>query len=173
MPSSLWNNNRHQKGMTMNLIKWNPVGAVRWDPFREMEEMQERMSRMFDLSPLRSEAGQELLSPRDWAPLVDISEDDKEYFIKAELPEVKKEDVKVSVENGVLHLTGERKHEAETKTRKQHRIERSYGRFERSFTLPDDADASKIAAEYKDGLLKVHVPKSDGVKHKAIDVKVS
>jgi len=156
----------------MNLQKWSPFGTARWDPFKEMEEMQERMARMFELSPLRSEAGRELMSAREWAPLVDISEDEKEYLIKAELPEVKKDDVKVSVENGVLNISGERKHEEETKTRKQHRIERSYGRFVRSFTLPDDVNAAKVSAEFKDGLLKVHVPKDESAKPKAVEVKV-
>jgi HSP20 family protein len=81
--------------------------------------------------------------------------------------------VKVSVENGVLQISGERKHEEETKTKKQHRIERSYGRFVRSFTLPDDANAAKVSAECKDGLLKVHVPKAESAKSKATEIKVS
>ena len=157
----------------MNVQRWNPFRSTRvWDPFREMEEMQERMTHMFDLAPLRSDTGQELMSGREWAPLVDINEDEREYLIKAELPEVKREDVKVSVENGVLSLSGERKHEAETKTRKQHRLERSYGRFVRSFTLPDDADPAKVSAEFKDGLLKVHVLKTERAKAKAIEIKV-
>jgi HSP20 family protein len=159
--------------MPMNLQKWSPFGTARWDPFREMADMQERMERMFELSPLRSETGRGLLSARDWAPLVDVSEDEREYLVEAELPEVKKDDVKVSVENGVLHLSGERKHEEETRTKKQHRIERSYGRFARSFTLPDDVDAAKVSAEFKDGLLKVHVLKSERAKPKTTEVKVS
>ena len=158
----------------MNLAKWNLHHPVRqWDPFKEMEEMQERMARVFDLAPLCPEAGRELMSARDWAPLVDISEDDQEYLIKAELPEVKKEDVRVSVENGVLNITGERKHEAESQTKKQHRLERGYGRFVRGFTLPDDVNPAQVAAEFKDGLLKVHVPKDKNAKPKSVEVKVS
>jgi HSP20 family protein len=100
----------------------------------------------------------------EWAPLADISEDDKEYLIKLELPEVKKEDVNVTVENGVLTISGERKFEKEEKNKKYHRVERAYGSFMRRFTLPDDADAEKGKAEFKDGMLTVHVSKSEKAK---------
>lgn len=105
--------------------------------------------------------------------LVDITEDDKEYLIKAELPEIKKEDVKLTVQDNVLAISGERKYEKEEKDKKYHRMERAYGSFLRSFTLPEDADGSKVAAEYKDGILTVHLPKSEKAKPKSIDVKVS
>src|SRR5256885_1114590 len=108
-----------------------------------------------------------------WTPLADITEDEKEYLIKAELPEIKKEDVKVTVENGVLTISGERKFEKEEKNKKYHRVERGYGTFMRSFTLPDDADANKIKAEFKNGLLKVHLPKSEHAKPKQIEVNVA
>ncbi len=108
-----------------------------------------------------------------WTPSVDITEDEKEYLVKADLPEVKKEDVKITVENGVLTITGERKFEKEEKDKKYHRVERSHGNFLRSFTLPDGADASKVNAEFKDGVLKAHLPKSDKAKPKAVEVKVS
>lgn len=104
---------------------------------------------------------------------VDITEDEKEYVIKAELPEVKKEDVKLTVQDNVLAISGERKYEKEEKDKKYHRVERAYGSFLRSFTLPEDADGSKVAAEYKDGLLKVHLPKAERAKPKSIEVKVS
>ena len=109
----------------------------------------------------------------EWAPLVDISEDDKEYCIRTELPGVKKEEVKVTVENGVLSISGERKYEKEEKNRKYHRIERAYGNFLRSFSLPDDADGSKVSAEFKDGVLNVHLAKDEKAKPKAIEVKVA
>ena len=109
----------------------------------------------------------------DWAPLVDITEDEKEFLIKAELPEVKKDDVKVTVENNVLTLRGERKIEKEEKGKKFHRIERSYGSFERSFTLPEGTDPAKVSSEFKDGVLTVHLPKSPTAKPKAIEVKVA
>ena len=104
---------------------------------------------------------------------MDITEDDKEYLVKADLPEVKKEDVKVTVEDGVLTITGERKIEKEEKDKKYHRIERSYGNFLRSFTLPDAADGAKVRAEFKDGVLKVRLPKTEKAKAKAVEVKVA
>jgi HSP20 family protein len=148
------------------------MALVRWDPFRELEDMSERLNRMFARPALRS-SGKETLTVADWVPTVDISETDEEYLIKAELPEVKKEDVKLSVHDDVLSISGERKYEKEEKGKKFHRVERAYGSFTRSFTLPDDADAAKIAAEYKDGVLKVHLPKSEKAKPKSIEVKVS
>ncbi len=155
------------------LQKWNPLATARWNPFREMEEMQKRLAHMIDLPALRPDGGQELLSASQWSPLVDISEDDKEYLIKAELPEVKREDVKVSIDNGTLKISGERRSEEEIKNKKQHRIERSYGRFMRTFALPDDADAAKISAECKDGVLRVHVFKDPNARAKAVEIKVN
>ncbi len=147
---------------------------TRWDPFKEMNELQNRLSTFFGRTPVRGQNGeQENMTVAEWAPLVDITEDDKEYLIKAELPEVKKDAVKVTVENGVLTITGERKIEKEEKGRKYHRVERAYGNFVRSFTLPDDADANKVNAEFKDGVLKVHVAKSEAAKPKQIEVKVN
>lgn len=109
----------------------------------------------------------------DWAPSVDISETDEEFHIEAELPEVKREDVRVTLGNGVLTLQGERKEEREEKDRKVHRIERSYGRFVRSFTLPDLVDDTRVKAEFRNGVLHLHLPKSEKAKPKAIEVKVA
>ena len=109
------------------------TGVTRWDPLKEMEALQNRLSGLFGRAHARRGNGeQESITVAEWAPLVDITEDDKEYLIKAELPEVKKEDVKVAVENGVLTISGERKSEKEEKNKKYHRIERAYGSFERS-----------------------------------------
>ena len=147
---------------------------TRWDPFKEMDDMQSRVARIFGLTPNRvANAEREAMTTTEWAPSVDIVEDEKEWLVKADLPEVKKEDVKVTVENGVLTITGERKFEKEEKDKKYHRIERSYGNFLRSFTLPEGADGSKVAADFKDGVLKVHLPKNEKVKPKAIEVKVA
>ena len=147
---------------------------TRWDPFKEMDETQNRLARFLGLAPARTgNGGHEVMTVTEWAPSVDIIEDDKEWLVKADLPEVKKEDVKVTVENGVLTITGERKFEKEEKDKKYHRIERSYGTFMRSFTLPDGADGSKVNAEFKDGVLKVHLPKSEKAKPKAVEVKVA
>jgi HSP20 family protein len=144
---------------------------TRWNPFRELEDIQNRLSSLFGRTPLRG-LGEEAITVSEWTPLVDISEDDKEYLIKAELPEVKKEDVKVTVENGVLTITGERKFEKEEKGKKYHRVERAYGSFLRSFTLPEGAAADKISAEFKDGVLKVHLAKSTEAKPKSVNVKL-
>src|SRR5882724_10093092 len=143
-----------------------------WEPFTQMEDMQNRLSSLFGRAPARRGNGKEL-AIADWAPLADITEDDKEYIIKAELPDVKKEDVKVAVENGVLTISGERKFEKEEKKRKYHRVERGYGTFMRSFALPDDADFNKVNAEFKSGVLTVHVPKSEQAKPKQIEVKAA
>ena len=148
--------------------------VTRWDPFKEMEDLQSRFAKLFGLAPTRlGNGGKELMTVTEWAPAVDIIEDEKEYLVKADLPDVKKEDVKVIVESGVLTITGQRKVEKEEKDKKYHRVERSYGNFLRSFALPDGADGSKVNAEFRDGVLKVHLPKSEKVKPKAIEVKVA
>lgn len=146
---------------------------ARWNPFREMEDLQSRVLNALNLGPVRRGEGQESITVTQWAPLVDITEDDAGYTITAELPEVKKQDVKVTVENGVLTVTGERALEKEEKGRKYHRIERAYGSFARSFALPDDADPAKVTAVFKDGLLKVLVAKAEAARPKQIEVKVS
>lgn len=146
---------------------------TRWDPFKEMEEMQNRFAKIFGLTPPRIGNGQEIMMVTEWSPSVDIIEDEKEWLVKADLPEVKKDDVKVTVENGVLTITGERKFEKEEKDKKYRRIERSYGNFLRSFTLPEDADGTKVSADFKDGVLKVHLPKSEKAKVKTLEVKIA
>jgi len=146
---------------------------TRWDPFRDLDELQTRLSALFGRAPVRKNGSKdEALAVAEWAPVVDIVEDDNEYLIKAELPEVKKEDVKVTVQDDVLTISGERMFEKEEKGRKYHRMERAYGSFARSFTLPEDADGEKVAAEFKDGVLKVHLPKSEQAKPKSIEVKI-
>ena len=147
---------------------------MKWNPFREMEELQNRLSTILGRSPGRGDGGErESLTVSEWSPLVDITEDPKEYLIKAELPEVKKEELKVNVEDGVLTISGERKFEKEEKGKKFHRIERSYGSFIRTFTLPDDVDAGKVAADFKEGVLLVHLPKDEKAKPKTVEVKVN
>lgn len=148
-------------------------GLTRWDPFKELEELQNRLSTLFGRAPIRKDWDkEESLTVAEWRPLVDIVEDEKEYLIKAELPEVKKEDAKVTIQDDVLTIAGERKYEKEEKGKKYHRVERAYGSFERSFTLPEDADAAKIVAEFKDGVLKVHLPKSEKAKTKSHEIKI-
>ena len=122
------------------------MNLVRWDPFRELEDVSERLNRVFGRSAWRrgGEDDKEMLSVADWTPSADISETDSEYTIKAELPEVKKEDVKVTFHNGVLTIQGERKQEKEEKGKKYHRVERSYGSFFRSFAVPETVDETKV-----------------------------
>jgi len=107
-----------------------------------------------------------------WSPAVDIVEDENQFVIKAELPEIKKEEVHVTVDNGVLTISGERKFEKEEKNKRYHRVERSYGSFTRSFSLPEGADPGKVRAEFKDGVLQVHVQKSETARPNNIEVKV-
>jgi len=148
------------------------MNLVRWDPFRELEEMSNRLNRLFERPTLRTGNGKEALTVADWVPSVDISETDTEYLIKAELPEVKKEDVKVTLQDGVLMIQGERQQEKEEKGKKFHRVERSYGSFVRSFTLPNYVDNTNVKAEFKEGILNLHLPKSERAKPKAIEVRV-
>jgi HSP20 family protein len=156
------------------ITKWNPFRTSEWDPFQELQDFENRLAGFFGRAPMRTNGDKkEAISVAQWVPLVDISEDDKEYLVKAELPEIKKEDVRVSVENGVLSITGERKIEKEEKDKKYHRVERAYGRFERSFSLPEGADGTKITAEFKEGVLKVHLPKAENAKPKSVTVKVA
>jgi HSP20 family protein len=145
---------------------------TRWNPLRELEEFQDRILNAFNPSSSRGSNGQESLTMAEWMPVVDIFEDEEEYVITAELPDVKKDDVRVTVENGVLTITGERKFEKEENNKRWHRVERAYGSFARSFALPDDGDVTKVNAEFKDGMLKVRVAKSESARPKQIEVKV-
>jgi HSP20 family protein len=149
----------------MNLIKWNP--------FNELEDISNRLNQIFGRPVVSATVDQQMLKGADWTPSVDVSETDKAYVIKAEIPEVKKEDVKVTIDDGMLTIQGERKMEKEEKGKKFHRIERSYGSFVRSFRLPDGVDESKTKAEFKDGMIYVTLPKSEKAKTKAVEVAVS
>ena len=148
--------------------------VITWNPFKEMEEAQDRFNRFFPAAfATRIGSGEtHSLAVADWSPEVDISEDDHGYLLKADLPEMKKDDVRVTVEDGILSVSGERKGEKEDRKKKFHRIERSFGTFRRSFTLPEDADSTKVTAEFRDGTLKVHLPTTPIARSKAIDVNV-
>ena len=160
------NNEPNKKGVNMKSL-------ITWDPIRDLENFQSRLSSFFNRTPNEvTEGDGESKTLAQWIPVVDIEEDDKEYLITAELPEVKKEGVKVTVENGALCISGERSHEKREKNKRYHRIERSYGNFFRSFSLPEDSDAGKINANFKEGVLKVHLPKSEKAKPQEVEVKV-
>ncbi len=138
------------------------MNIVKWSPFRELEDIQTRLNRFFNESPVY-----------DWSPAVDIQETEKEYLIKAELPDVKKEDVKIEMLDGVLTISGERKQEKEEQGKTFHRLERLFGKFVRQFELPTEVDGTKIEAQFNDGLLSIHLPKTAVVKPKPIEVKVA
>jgi len=151
-------------------------GLGRWnrpDPFKELEEIGHRFNRLFGGFPMIGEGSREAMTVADWAPSVDITEDSKEYLIKAEIPEVDKKDVRVTVQEGVLTIQGQRRQEKEEKDKRVHRVERAYGTFVRSFSLPEDVAEDSVKAEFKDGMLWVHLPKAEKPKPKSIEVKVA
>ncbi len=145
------------------------MGRVRPDPEQELQDVLDRYTRALGQPRVGS---QEVIATGDWAPRVDIAETDKAFEIKAEIPDVNKEDVRVTVHNGVLTIQGERKQEKEEKGKKFHRVERYYGSFTRSFTLPDNVDETKISALFKDGVLNIQIQKTEEAKPKSIEVKV-
>ncbi|GAB5604976.1 Hsp20/alpha crystallin family protein [Sideroxyarcus sp. TK5] len=149
------------------------MNLIKWDPFKELEEVSNRLNRLFGRSGNTEESGQNMLAVADWSPSVDISETDDAYLIRGEIPGVKKEDVRLTVQDGMLTIQGERKMEKEEKNKKYHRVECSYGNFVRSFRMPDDADEDKVKAEFKDGMLNVTLPKSAKAKRKSINIAVS
>lgn len=131
--------------------------VIKWEPFRDVDDMFERV--FADTMRRWPRTSNDERRVYDWAPAADVSETDGEYLIKAELPEVGKDDLNITVQEGVLTLAGERKEEKREENEKVHRIERFHGSFSRRFTLPDDADEQGIKAESKDGVLVIHIPK--------------
>jgi HSP20 family protein len=141
-----------------------------WNPFREIDEFMGRHSPLSARSLLRSmRNGDDTI---EWSPAVDVSETDSAYLIKADLPGVEKEDVKISLSDGQITLSGERKEEKEAKGENQLRVERFYGQFVRSFSLPEDIDADHIEARNENGTITVRIPKKPGTKAKSIEIKV-
>ncbi len=141
---------------------------TRWEPFREMDEMFKGFGPFFGRLP----AIRPIEEGHEFMPLADIVEREKEYVIKIDLPEVPKEEVKVFVDDGVLTIKGERKVEKEVKGEKVHRTERFFGMFERSFVLPDDVDPKLIRAESREGVLMVHMPKTEVPKARPLSISV-
>jgi HSP20 family protein len=147
------------------------MGITRWRPLRDLVSMQEEMNRLFDDffgRPLVRAEGTEGV----WSPSVDVSEDKDNVIVRAEMPGMKKEEVKISIQDNVLTLKGEKKQEKEEKDANYHRIERSYGSFSRSFTLPTAVKADKVKASYKDGMLNITLPKTEEAKPKEIPVSI-
>ena len=147
---------------------------VRWAPFHNIGTIQERMNRIFDdaLSGQRGASDEDWGLGGSWAPAVDIFEHEGSIVLKAELPGVDPKDVDIRVENNVLSLRGERKFDSEVKREDFHRVERAYGSFSRSFTLPNVVDTEKIKADYKDGVLQVTLPQKEEAKPKQISISV-
>lgn len=147
------------------------MSIVRWEPFSEMDSLFNRlMPSMLSRWPSRLASSNG--GTMEWAPSADISETEKEYLIRAELPAVRKEDVKVTVDDGMITIEGDRKQQKEDKNEKMHRIESFYGHFARSFSLPESVDENTIRCESKDGVLTVHIPKAQAPKTQPKQIKV-
>ena len=146
------------------------MNLVKWSPWREMPALYNRFNRLFDdpffrVGQMDDDAGMGL-----WNPAVDLYEKDDHFMIKAELPGVDKKDIKIDLQDRLLTLSGERTYDNEVKEENYYRRERSYGKFQRVFTLPADVDSDKIKAEFKDGVLQIEVPKPEEKKAKQVTV---
>ena len=146
----------------MNLVKWNP--------WREMPAVPGRLNRFFDDPFLRLSRLADDSEMGMWNPVVDLYEKDDHYMIKAELPGVDKNDIKIDLKDRRLTLSGERSYDNEVKEENYYRRERTYGKFQRAFTLPEDVDSEEIKAEYKDGVLQIEVPKPEEKKARQVTV---
>lgn len=144
------------------------MSLLRFEPFKDFEDLFARYTPLFGRLPRQAGEGEAV----QWRPAANITETAQEFVIKAELPEVRKEDVKVTIDNGVITIAGERRHEKEHKDEKVHRVESFYGQFSRSFSLPENVDVDAIRAEAKDGVLKVRLPKKTPDKPKSLQVEV-
>ena len=149
------------------------MAIVRWEPFRDMLAAQREFDRLFRGAFGPAALGEEEASTRTWAPPVDIYEDGDNLVMKAELPGINPDDVEVRVEDNTLYLKGERKFEKEVKEENYHRVERAYGTFARAFSLSNTIDSDKVAANYKDGVLTLTLPKREEAKPKAIKINVN
>jgi HSP20 family protein len=142
------------------------MALIRWSPWRELESMQRHLSRVLD------DSNQALgMEESHWLPAVDIRETADAIVVNAELPGIDKKDVKVDVKDGVLTISGERKYEKDVKEENVHRIERSYGSYSRSFSLPTHVDVNKVQARLEDGVLEVRLPKTETSKQKSVEVQ--
>lgn len=146
-----------------------------WDPIRDLEELQNRLAAAFGRAPVHQppRSGDEAMTAADWSPLVDISEDDHAFLIELDLPQIPKDAIRITAENGVLTIAGERKLEKDGAGRRYHRVERPHGRFTRRFALPDNVDPTKVTASYQDGVLQVTLGKAEQAKPKQIEIKVN
>jgi HSP20 family protein len=147
---------------------------VRWDPFREFAHIQDRLNRVFSDAYGRGPEDEGLMTTGTWVPPVDIYQNgDQELVIKAELPDMTREDIDITVDSGTLVIKGEKKLSSEVKDDQFHRMERRYGTFSRSFSLPQTVDPAKVSAEYKQGVLTVRLPVREEAKPRSIKVDVA
>ncbi len=145
------------------------MNIVRWDPFRDLVTLREKMNRVFE-EAFTSRGEEKDLMGSTWSPSVDIYEAENELVLTAELPGVDENDIEIKIEDNTLTLHGDRKFEKETKEENYHRIERSYGSFYRSFTLPRNIDQENIKAERENGILKISLPKKPELKPKKVKI---
>lgn len=150
---------------------------MKWDALRDVENLLERTSRSLGWMPSRSMGWMPMMAADmatngEWCPCVDIGENDRAFVLKVELPGVKREDVAINIQNDVLTLEGSRRREEESQGQRFHRLERSYGHFLRSFSLPDNVDAAGIGARFHDGLLEVELPKTAATQARSIEVQI-
>ena len=144
---------------------------VRWDPFREFTQMQDRLNRVFVDAYGRSGSDEGLMTSGAWVPPVDIYQNgDQELVLKAELPDMAREDIDITVDNGTLTIRGEKKLASDVREEQFHRIERRYGTFSRTIRLPEDVDVEKAEAKYRNGVLTLRVPRADAAKPRRIEV---
>lgn len=146
------------------------MAIVRWDPFRDLAILHERMNRLFDETLSRTRAAEPSELTGSWSPAVDVYENAERYVVIAELPGLTKDDVQIELKENVLTLRGERKFEDEYKDQTCHRMERAYGQFVRSFSIPAQVEASKVEARFKDGVLTVTIPKAAAAKPRVIPI---
>ena len=149
------------------------IRPISRDTLRDLQHMSDRIDRLLAGRNVPSAGRDEAMALVDWAPAIDVMETNEEFQIRAELPGVEKKDVKLSVENGVLLISGHREQEKEEKGKRYHKIERAYGNFARSFTVPEAVDPEKVTADFKNGLLTVRLPKSEKARPKSIEVQVT
>lgn len=155
----------------MNIVKWNRPTLTNWHGFGRLSDLRDEIDRLFE-SPLTELARtSQLLS--GWTPALDVYEDKDNFTVKAELPGIKKEDIEVSLHDGCLSLSGERKSETKHDGAEVYRTERFFGRFQRTVTLPAAVAVDKVKAAYKDGVLTITLPKTEEAKPRHIDVSVN
>ncbi len=152
----------------MAIVKWRRRDE--WDPFKDLFDLQKEINRLFETS--FSRLPQRFISEESFAPAIDLYEDENEYVVEAELPGLKQDEIKVSVEDDILTISGEKKREKEVKEGNLYRSERFYGKFERQIVLPQNTEKDNIKASYKNGVLKVVIPKKEEAKPKRVDIKV-